>query len=336
MPSADLAALLSAPMFQPLPLSSIGSYLSSAPWHQIPGTFNYPPFVKERFIYRSGMLSLLPENENKEIVNFLGVKAIFDLRSKGEREADPEPELDGAESIWAENGGDEEVEWRTLVKMYFSFLTTHRAIFREIFLHVLRNPNQPFSVHCTDGKDRTAVAISLLLSLAGAPQEAITHDYVLTRIGVEPVRDILLAKMTGEGEVDWDSEVMKIVAIHPFEPLSLHISKRYLINDEKLEKSFKGGAEGYVVNELGFSVEEVEDIRQNLRNDLSALAAGVSNPIATGLSSTLSTLEDVAVGAGSIDFLIATELSLDAVAETVAWAAGSLKLSTLLVRFYNI
>ncbi|KAM5474846.1 hypothetical protein MferCBS49748_000253 [Microsporum ferrugineum] len=196
MPSADLAALLSAPMFQPLPLSSIGSYLSSAPWHQIPGTFNYPPFVKERFIYRSGMLSLLPENENKEIVNFLGVKAIFDLRSKGEREADPEPELDGAESIWAENGGDEEVEWRTLVKMYFSFLTTHRAIFREIFLHVLRNPNQPFSVHCTG----TANAMVSFL--------------------------------------------------------------------EKLEKSFKGGAEGYVVNELGFSVEEVEDIRQNLRNDV--------------------------------------------------------------------
>ncbi|EEQ28874.1 hypothetical protein McanMca71_001062 [Microsporum canis] len=265
MPSADLAALLSAPMFQPLPLSSIRSYLSSAPWHQIPGTFNfrgvsYPPFVKERFIYRSGMLSLLPENENKEIVNFLGVKAIFDLRSKGEREADPEPELDGAESIWAENGGDGEVEWRTLVKMYFSFLTTHRAIFREIFLHVLRNPNQPFLVHCTAGKDRTAVAISLLLSLAGVPQEAITHDYVLTRIGVEPVRDILLAKMTGEGEVDWDSEVMKIVA-----GCEANAMVSFL---EKLEKSFKGGAEGYVVNELGFSIEEVEDIRQNLRNDV--------------------------------------------------------------------
>ncbi|KAM5471899.1 hypothetical protein MauCBS54593_003306 [Microsporum audouinii] len=256
MPSADLAALLSAPMFQPLPLSSIGSYLSSAPWHQIPGTFNfrgvsYPPFVKERFIYRSGMLSLLPENENKEIVNFLGVKAIFDLRSKGEREADLEPELDGAESIWAENGED--------VKMYFSLQHTEQFFGKSscMFFGIRISISRPLYSTAT-GRDRTAVAISLLLSLAGVPQEAITHDYVLMRIGVEPVRDILLAKMTGEKEVDWDSEVMKIVA-------RANAMVSFL---EKLEKSFKGGAEGYVVNELGFSVEEVEDIRQNLRNDV--------------------------------------------------------------------
>ena len=38
---------------------------------------------------------------------------------------------------------------------------------------------------------------ALILLLVEAPHSAIVHDYVLTRIGAEPVRDILLGPLLG-------------------------------------------------------------------------------------------------------------------------------------------
>jgi protein tyrosine/serine phosphatase len=63
------------------------------------------------------------------------------------------------------------------------------------------------------GKDRTGVAIALILALAGVPQEAIVHDYTLTRIGIEPVRKLLQAKLAGsDGEVDWEDKGTRMLA----------------------------------------------------------------------------------------------------------------------------
>lgn len=63
------------------------------------------------------------------------------------------------------------------------------------------------------GKDRTGIAIALILALAGVPQEAIVHDYTLTRIGIEPVRELLQVKlMGGNGEVDWEDKDTRMLA----------------------------------------------------------------------------------------------------------------------------
>lgn len=47
------------------------------------------------------------------------------------------------------------------------------------------------------GKDRTGVLAGLIHSLAGSSLEIITHDNLLTRIGIEPVREFLIAKLVG-------------------------------------------------------------------------------------------------------------------------------------------
>lgn len=131
MSTTPLTTLLSIPLSQPLDPESLKPHLSSPPWHQIPGTFNFrsishPPSVKENFIYRSGLLSSVSEEGKKEMVEVLGVRAVFDLRFNEERERDLEPELEGVEHFWlgiadvdrVAEGND---KWRTVSHDFLTF-----------------------------------------------------------------------------------------------------------------------------------------------------------------------------------------------------------------------
>ena len=59
------------------------------------------------------MLSLISDEGKKDIVNLLGIKAIFDLRHTEERETNPEPVIDGVKSFRAEVN-DVKVDWRSV------------------------------------------------------------------------------------------------------------------------------------------------------------------------------------------------------------------------------
>ncbi|KAL6365730.1 hypothetical protein LRP88_01731 [Fusarium phalaenopsidis] len=207
------------------------------------------------------MLTSLSDQGKDEIVHSLRIKAVYDLRFVEEREIDPEPVLHGVTTLGAQVN-DVDKDWDSLAAMYMFFLDAHRDIFREIFLHVLRQPDQPFLIHCTAGKDRTAVAVALLLLVAGVPKEVIAYDYSLTRLGIEPVRGLLEAKLAGgfKGkEIDWDNQAVKTIAGCEAKTMMSFV--------QMVEDRFEGGAEGYVMKELGFSREDVEAIRRNLAGD---------------------------------------------------------------------
>ena len=55
------------------------------------------------------------------------------------------------------------------------------------------------------GKDRTGLASALILSLAGLPSDYISREYALTRIGIEPMREFLTAKLTASKELGGES-----------------------------------------------------------------------------------------------------------------------------------
>ena len=50
---------------------------------------------------------------------------------------------------------------------------------RSLFVHIADN-KVPMIVHCAAGKDRTGIAIALLLAALDVPQETIVRDYLLT------------------------------------------------------------------------------------------------------------------------------------------------------------
>lgn len=110
----------------------------------------------------------------------------------------------------------------------------------------------------TAGKDRTGVLAAMLLSLAGADAETIDHDYALTRVGIEPVRELLVAKLVQGRGIDMNSPLMKAYA-----DISLDAMSHLL---EAMDKAYGGpGAEGYVKTKIGFSEEDIERLRTNLR-----------------------------------------------------------------------
>lgn len=69
-------------------------------------------------------------------------------------------------------------------------------------------PIQARSSQLLAGKDRTGVLAFLLLSLAGADPTVVDHDYALTRVGIEPARDLLEAKLAGTMNLDKNDPVM--------------------------------------------------------------------------------------------------------------------------------
>lgn len=56
--------------------------------------------------------------------------------------------------------------------------------YRTMLLHLANEPEKPFIVHCTAGKDRTGVFCALILSLCGVQDEIIANEYALTEIGL--------------------------------------------------------------------------------------------------------------------------------------------------------
>jgi len=106
------------------------------------------------------------------------------------------------------------------------------------------------------GRDRTGVVAGLLLTLAGASAETIAFDYVLSRIGIEPAREQLLAYvLKGPMAASVDSPGFKNMSnlrASCWEAFVKAVNAEY------------GGFEGYVRGTLGFSDEDIAKIKANL------------------------------------------------------------------------
>lgn len=106
------------------------------------------------------------------------------------------------------------------------------------------------------GRDRTGVLAGLLLTLAGAPPDVVILDYMLSRIGYEPVRAQLLAfAMTGSAAKSQDQP--------GFANLCNLTEASWKGFVQAVESRF-GGFENFVTGNLGFSAEDVATIKTHL------------------------------------------------------------------------
>ena len=111
---------------------------------------------------------------------------------------------------------------------------------------------------------------ALILDLMGAPANIIADEYALTRIGVEPFRVKMLpaAILSFAGielaDRDEDSQVqdgLKVPGVRGI--LSSHAE--VMADFMGVLKTKYGGAEGYLRDYLGFGVDDIRQIRDNLR-----------------------------------------------------------------------
>ncbi|EME86006.1 uncharacterized protein MYCFIDRAFT_88241 [Pseudocercospora fijiensis CIRAD86] len=274
MPAAyNTEEVLATHILQPIPKDIVRDVYSKSPFVVVPGTFNARDLaadtgdVRPGLIYRSGSLENLSA-PGFAVLRQLGVRTIFDLRSLKETTAHADPTIEGIRVVWQPSTVDnptvatsESVKAKVangldVHTMYKDLLESHKMAFRAVFYHILHMPGVPFIIHCTAGKDRTGVLSALILSLAGADVEDIQRDYMLTRIGVEPVREFLLGKIMQRRE-KMDLDFAKAMAALEFPSNAM---KKLL---STVDKKF-GGVESYVRYELGFSKHEVEVMKRNL------------------------------------------------------------------------
>ncbi len=150
--------------------------------------------VRSGRLLRSASLHLLDEDGQQELID-RGLRHVIDLRHDHELEHAPNVFRESADvnyqnvSLFAGLSPERLPIGAipTLLEMYTELLSSSRdLIVRAI---------EPFAtgetalVHCSAGKDRTGIIVALLLSLVGVDDETIIHDYALTDIYLEPLRD---------------------------------------------------------------------------------------------------------------------------------------------------
>ncbi|TDZ32245.1 Tyrosine-protein phosphatase [Colletotrichum spinosum] len=111
-------------------------------------------------------------------------------------------------------------------------------------LKVLIDPaGSPSLVHCTQGKDRTGLIVTLVLLTLDVPLKAIEHDYALTNGALESEREERLVEMREIGLTDdWFETAPDMIA-----RVAEHLNQAY------------GGIRGYL-DKIGFD----QDDRQRL------------------------------------------------------------------------
>jgi len=103
---AQLLALSTTDVRTPIPPSELGPALAGPPFVAVPGTFNTRDLgglaggaIRSGLAFRSGSLDGLGP-AGAEALRRLGVRRVFDLRSRAEHASGPDPAVPGAEAVW--------------------------------------------------------------------------------------------------------------------------------------------------------------------------------------------------------------------------------------------
>ncbi|KAK8056931.1 Tyrosine-protein phosphatase [Apiospora rasikravindrae] len=268
---SELRKLAETHTAQEIPKEQYGPVITNPPFVFVDGTFNTRDLglvpgspVRAGFIYRSGALTALTDNGKAVMLGKLGIKRVFDVRSPEEREKSPDPEIEGIENTWHRNAqpdsipdvdkfisgvGEEGYEG-----MYLEVIDVYSTTWKDILEHIRDRPSDPLMYHCTAGRDRTGVISGLLLALAGASPDTITLDYLLSRIGTEPVRKQLIAfAMAGTHAKSEDQPgFLNLCSLTA-------ASWNAFVNG--VQRDY-GGFEKFVTDKLGFPAEDVATIKR--------------------------------------------------------------------------
>jgi protein-tyrosine phosphatase len=134
-----------------------------------------------------------------EELRAIGIRAIFDLRSAGEREEAPHDWQD-ASCTWLHcdmnqdlraadrtewdrlREGDDAVAGIAVMAQNYAEMPAALVAHWRPMAEALLGGRTPALINCTAGKDRTGVAVAVLLDLLEVPREAILADYRLSAI----------------------------------------------------------------------------------------------------------------------------------------------------------
>jgi protein-tyrosine phosphatase len=155
--------------------------------------------VRHGVVYRSATPSFLDDRQTRVLAEELGVRTRVDLRSSMEIAEAPHTSLETipAEHLPLRAGG----AWRAdhdltdpseaVAAHYRRYLEHSPESIGAIVGLVAEPTHRAVLVHCSAGKDRTGVALAVMLSAVGVADEEIVSDYARTREDLTPMLDQL-------------------------------------------------------------------------------------------------------------------------------------------------
>jgi protein-tyrosine phosphatase len=232
--------------------------------------------VRWRRLFRSGVMARL-HPAAIDVVRQLGLRAVCDLRRTDERQRNPNPGF---------GPGVRQFEWDTsvetspirspefarsatiaearaaMVGMYERIPYVLQPRLAGTFEALAQVEEGGFVVHCTAGKDRTGVAVALVLEALGVPRELVVADYVLTNEAVDLAAQLLGMSGTGIGLAETSEPIMALPPVARAAVLDAHES--YITASLDAIETRHGSIEGYLRDELGVGTRLLDTLRARL------------------------------------------------------------------------
>jgi len=218
--------------------------------------------VRWGLIYRSASLDGIG-GDDRDVLEALGVRMIYDLRSVEERSAAPtnwpidgaviraiDYSMDTSEMAEAFASGIDAERARGFMRgFYVNMVDSHQTQFREVFAELLEDQSGAVLYHCTAGKDRTGAQSALILGALGVPRDTILEDFELSNRYYRSLGDTGGISGPLAGLPKDVQAVFAGVETEYLEAFLDEIDRRY------------GGMEGYLAQGLGIGAQELGQLR---------------------------------------------------------------------------
>lgn len=220
-------------------------------------------------LYRSAGLHKLTDADHDYLTS-LNIRHIVDLRSTSEREKWPSRWIPGSEAIfWSRSDNQAEGDLTRLLATGESDPEAYRqamfTVYRRLpiemadaFSYMLRQLAEgglPILIHCAVGKDRTGVALALVLLLLGVDEKTVMDDYLLTNASYDRA---MIRFSKNYAAMDLNERAPGVMpALMGAHPEYLRAALGQMIEDH-------GTIENYAIERLGLTPEELNAMRDNL------------------------------------------------------------------------
>lgn len=209
--------------------------------------------MKWRVLFRSDSLHALT-GADVDRLGALGVSAVYDLRTVGEREVAPDVPLPVSPVAFPlpqpSASPAAAIDGTAFLTGYYDELLDRGASTISALVRTIAQGSLPAVVHCTAGKDRTGVVTALMLLLLGVTLDDIVHDYSLTeQLRSAQHRAESRARLAAMG---FPTEVAEVVLGSPADPMRAALARL---------ATGHGSIERLALERFGISTEELQLLR---------------------------------------------------------------------------
>ena len=224
--------------------------------------------VVEGKLFRCGTLSNVTPT-GLATFNELDIRHICDLRRADERADDPTPlspenprrtvvsidpgSAPSMRQVLRSRPPTEDQRMNFMMAINEDLVRDHTKNYHKVFATLLDTRDGGFLVHCTAGKDRTGLAVAMILASLGVNRENVEEDYLLTNTVIDFEGFILPRIRQYYGSLSPEMETIKSVA---------GVRIEYLRAAFRVMEKLHGSIDGYLERGLGLNTRDLEELQR--------------------------------------------------------------------------